>query len=77
MNRSREEIFQNLLDAGYSRTNAEKFMILVDHGDSEAQRRDLSRNRARILGRIHEENRRLDCLDYLFYELDRGSHMDG
>lgn len=71
MQRTRSEIYQNLLDAGYSKANADEFMALVDSGDSLAQRRDLERKRTKILGRIHEQNRYLDCLDYLLYELDK------
>ena len=71
MNRTPEEIYQNLLDAGYTRAGADRFMSYVDSGDLASQQRDLSLKRTRILARLHQENRHLQCLDYLLYELEK------
>ena len=49
MSRTLEEIYQNLLDAGYTRATADRFMTYVNSGDLASQQRDLSLNRTKIL----------------------------
>lgn len=71
MNRTHEEIYQNLLDAGYTKTTADRFMTYVNSGDRESQKRDLAVKRTKILERLHRENRHLECLDYMLYELEK------
>jgi hypothetical protein len=70
MSRTPEEIYQNLLDAGYTRSGADRFMTYVNSGDRESQQRDLSVKRTKILSKLHQENRHLQCLDYLLYKLE-------
>ncbi|MGI6178018.1 MAG: hypothetical protein ACOYJO_06180 [Eubacterium sp.] len=70
MSRTPEEIYQNLLDAGYTRATADRFMTYVNNGDLASQQRDLSLKRTKILNKLHQENRHLQCLDYLLYELE-------
>jgi hypothetical protein len=71
MDRTREKIYQNLLDAGYTRIMADRFMTYVNSGDRESQRHDLAVKRTKILEKLHKENRHLECLDYLLYELEK------
>ncbi|MBB5182648.1 hypothetical protein [Catenisphaera adipataccumulans] len=71
MHRTPEEIYQNLLDAGYTKATAERFMTYVNSGDLESQLRDLAMKRTKILEKLHQENRHLECLDYLSYELEK------
>lgn len=60
---------QNLVDAGCSPEFIERF----DHTQSEAERmRQLQRRRKELLGGIHSEQRKLDCLDYLIYQMRAG-----
>jgi hypothetical protein len=70
MSRTREEIYQNLLDAGYTKATADRFMTYVNSGDLESQRHNLAMKRTKILEKLHQENRHLECLDYLLYELE-------
>lgn len=65
MNRSDAEIFQNLLDAGYTRKQAESFMDYIKTDNPEAGRKDLMAHRAALVTRIHKGNLQLHCLDYL------------
>ncbi|XOQ51919.1 MAG: Fur-regulated basic protein FbpA [Succiniclasticum sp.] len=71
MSRTPEEIYQNLLDAGYTKSHAARFMTYVNSDDIESQQRDLAVKRTRILEKLHQENRHLECLDYLLYELEK------
>jgi hypothetical protein len=71
MNRTQEEIYQNLLDAGYSKSRADRFMTYVKSGDRESQEQDLALKRTKILEKLHQENRHLECLDYMLYELEK------
>ncbi|MEE8886416.1 MAG: hypothetical protein SOI56_07635 [Eubacteriales bacterium] len=71
MSRTPEEIYQNLLDAGYTRATADRFMTYVNSGDLASQQQDLSVKRKKILAKLHQENRHLECLDYMLYELEK------
>jgi hypothetical protein len=70
MSRTPDEIYQNLLDAGYTKAGADHFMTYVNSGDLASQQRDLAVKRTKILDKLHQENRHLQCLDYLLYELE-------
>lgn len=59
---------QNLIDAGCS----DEFVRRFDAAPSDAERmRQLRGRRKELLAGIHAEQRRLDCLDYLIYQLKR------
>ena len=70
MSRTPYEIYQNLLDAGYTKAGADRFMTYVNSGDLASQQHDLAVKRTKILDKLHQENRHLQCLDYLLYELE-------
>lgn len=71
MSRTPEEIYQNLLDAGYTKAKADRFMTYVNSGDRASQKHDLTVKRAKIIENLHRENRHLECLDYMLYELEK------
>lgn len=71
MTKTSEEIYQNLLDAGYTRTTADRFMTYVNSGDLASCQQDLAEKRTKILEKLHRENRHLECLDYLCDELEK------
>ena len=62
---------QNLKDAGCDRETAERFITLEGTGDTQEQLKLLSIHRKRLLDRIHSEEKRIDCLDYLVYQLQK------
>ena len=62
---------QNLRDAGCSEEFIVTFMHVWEAGTPREQLRLLSSQRCRQLDRIHMEQRKLDCLDYLRYQLQR------
>ena len=66
----RRRVMQNLLDAGCGEALAREFWRLFEcgrHGEGVAL---LARHRCLLLERCHAEQRRIDCLDYLIYQLE-------
>ena len=70
-NMSLQETIQNLKDAGCDRETAEGFMAVEGAGDTQEQLRLLSVHRKQLLDRIHREEKRIDCLDYLVYQIQK------
>ena len=62
-------VLQNLYDAGCTDEMVEKFMALQDSEDEEQQIRLLSGHRKHLLEKLHREEKRIDCLDYLLYQM--------
>lgn len=63
-------VIQNLKDAGCSDEIVERFMELQSIGEDE-QLKLLSGHRKHLLERLHLEERRIDCLDYLIYQMEK------
>ena len=61
--------FADLKDAGCTDEMVEKFMALQDSEDEEQQIRLLSGYRKHLLEKLHREEKRIDCLDYLLYQM--------
>lgn len=66
---SKEDVVQNLRDAGCSPDTIRCFMEYFDQGDWKDQLELLEEHRENILNRVHEEERQIDCLDYLVYQI--------
>ena len=62
---------RNLRDAGCAQAVIEQFMKSCKDKDAVAQIRILSKQRALLLEILHEDQRRLDCLDYLLFQLKK------
>ena len=62
-------VLQNLKDAGCTDEMVEKFMALQDSEDEEQQIRLLSGHRKHLLEKLHKDEKRIDCLDYLIYQM--------
>lgn len=54
-------------DAGCTDEMAERFMTLQDSEDQQI--RLLSGHRKRLLETLHQVEKRIDCLDYLIYQM--------
>ena len=63
------DVTQNLIDAGCSQDLVEQFMSL--QGRQEEQLSLLSRHRKTLLDQLHLEKYRIDCLDYLVYQIQK------
>ena len=64
-----QETIQTLKDAGRDRATVEHFMKLGETGDTQEQLKLLSIHRKQLLDRVHREEKRIDCLDYLVYQI--------
>ena len=64
-------VVQNLKDAGCTDEMVEKFMALQDSEGEEQQLRLLSVHRKHLLEKLHRDERRIDCLDYLIYQMEK------
>ena len=63
-------LLDNLEDAGCNPEFAERFLALEQSGQYREQLRLLSDHRRQLLDRLHREERRIDCLDYLVYQIE-------
>ena len=66
---SEEAVIQNLKDAGCSKGTIDRFMECLKKGTLKEQLRILSQQRQKLLDKVHIEQKRIDCLDYLVYQL--------
>ena len=64
-------VLQNLKDAGCTDEMVEEFMALQGSEDEEQQIRLLSGHRKHLLEKLHREEKRIDCLDYLLYQMQK------
>ena len=66
-----EAVEQNLRDAGCSDEFVVTFMQVWGTGAVQEQLRLLSRQRGILLDNVRAAQKRLDCLDYLRYQLQK------
>lgn len=66
-----QSVIQNLNDAGCTQDVVNRFMTLWEESDRDTQLRFLRRYRSFLLDGIHAEQKKLDCLDYLIYQLEK------
>lgn len=66
-------LVQNLEDAGCSPDFVGKFLALRESGDVKGQLRLLRIHRESLLDEVHAEQKRIDCLDYLVYHMEKGA----
>ena len=62
-------LLENLRDAGRGSKMVGQFLALQAAGGREAQLRLLSAHRQRLLKRLHREEQRIGCLDYLMHQM--------
>ena len=72
---SRESVIQNLEDAGCGIEMIQDFMGWFDKGQQAKQLELLEHQREYLLGRVHRDERRISCLDYLVYQI-QGQSME-
>ena len=73
---SKEDVVRNLKDAGCSQQTIEQCMECLKRGTLSEQMELLSRHRDSLLDQMHREQRRIDCLDYLVYQIQREQTAD-
>ena len=73
MEASEQAVIQNLKDAGCCRETVERFLALGDAGDVQGQLQLLAQHRKCLLEKVHRKERRIQCLDYLVYQMEKES----
>lgn len=66
---NRVAIIQNLEDAGCETEMIQDFLRWLDKGHQAKQLEILEHQREYLLDRVHAEERRISCLDYLIYQI--------
>lgn len=66
---SRESVIQNLEDAGCETDMIRDFLGWFDKGQQAKQLELLEHQREYLLGRVHTDEKRISCLDYLIYQI--------
>ena len=64
---------RNLADTGLPEATITEILSLLGEGRDIAVRRILARHRASLLNTVHENQTRIDCLDYLIYDMDHNN----
>ncbi len=67
----REAVERNLLDAGCECEKTQQFLQLLDEGRVQELIRMLRCQRCRMMEVLHKEQQKVDCLDYLIYQLKK------
>ena len=66
---NREFVIQNLKDAGCENEMIQDFLGWFDKGQKTKQLELLEHQREYLLGRVHTDEKRISCLDYLIYQI--------
>ena len=67
----KQDVGTNLVDAGCDNELIEQFMDLLKTGRKEARLSLLTKHRRYLLDCYHADQKRIDCLDYLLYQMNR------
>ena len=65
---------QNLIDAGCSPELVRQCTALAAQKENAELMRILSLHRKGLLDTVHQNEKRIDCLDYLLYSLGKQNH---
>ena len=68
---TREALIQNLEDAGCSKVFIKTYLDASHGGGTSDRLRLLETRRRDLLQQLHAQQRQLDCLDYLRYQLQK------
>lgn len=70
---TKEAIKQNLRDAGCDEECICQFMADLDRNRAQEGLKLLRKHRSKLLDAMHREQKRIDCLDYLVYEMQKAN----
>ena len=68
---SEEAVIQNLRDADCDERTIAVFLDCIRNGREPESLRLLKKQRSRILDVVHSEEKKIDCLDYLMYQMKK------
>lgn len=67
----KETIVQNLKAAGCNPQMIENFLLYYDENQKEKQLALLAVQRQELLNKVHIEEKKISCLDYLIYQIEK------
>lgn len=66
-----EDIIQNLKDAGCSEQQMKDICSMYEDGRIQDMIRSLRCHRCRLMDQLHESQSKVDCLDFLVYQIEK------
>ena len=66
-----DAVIQNLEDAGCDPETVAQFMEAGMAGNRQNQLKLLEQHRKRLLESVHQNEKRIDCLDYLVFQMNQ------
>ena len=69
--KQQQEIIESMKAAGCSDTEIESFVKCYENGELKKGLKIISNCRKDILERIHGDQKKIDCLDYLEYQIKK------
>lgn len=70
-NREQEHIVLDMKDAGCSEDTIQRFLFCYQADDIKGELKVLSNHRQALLDEVHKEQKEIDCLDYLVYQIEK------
>ncbi|MBE5036334.1 hypothetical protein INF35_00745 [Subdoligranulum sp. DSM 109015] len=70
---ARKAVEQNLLDAGCDCEKTQQYLRLLEEGRMQELIQMLRCQRCHLMEKLHREQQKVDCLDYLIYQLKKGN----
>lgn len=67
----KQTVTQNLRDAGCNEEIITAFWKILKRGEKENALKLLGSHRDSLLDTIHDEQKQIDCLDYLVYQMNK------
>lgn len=64
-------LYQNLIDAGYKKQDIEECILMYENKEENKLANQLSLYRRSLLDDLHQVQYKIDCLDYLLYQLKK------
>lgn len=66
---SKEAVIQNLKDAGCAPDSIAGCIACMEQGKKKELLKRLEDHRKGLLRKVHEDEKKIDCLDYLVYQI--------
>lgn len=67
----KQAVIQNLEDAGCDAELTQQFMSLMEQGREKEGLTLLAQHRKNLLEHCHTAEKKIDCLDYLVYQIEK------
>lgn len=72
---TKEDILQCLVDSGCGKESSGKIMRLLEENNAQGAMRLLKVQRRELLDNLHEQQKYIDCLDFLTYQMNKEKKM--